>query len=214
MLTYPMYYHDTNQEVWLTLNPRCLVKYAKWHIKSFRAVLSKWLPLCWATSNDYNFSTFFDDILHLNTETISRICCFQNYIYLSKYPKPVSTGFVSVGRIWTFSIDKLQRMQPYISYVGQLCPCSGCGCVRQFVWDMRDTCFLCCFFCCPIICADLRGTAPAPLVPASPTFGHTMGSFRIVTLPPEVHRKWRQIIGRLPSKGNTALLLGHFGGVQ
>ena len=39
------------------------------------------------------------------------------------------------------------------------------------------------FFCCPIFCADLRGTAPAALVPASPTFGHTQGSFRIAALP-------------------------------
>ena len=44
-------------------------------------------------------------------------------------------------------------------------------------------------FCFPIICADLRGTAPAPLVPASPTSGHTQGSFRIAAPPPEVHRK-------------------------
>ena len=39
------------------------------------------------------------------------------------------------------------------------------------------------FFCCPIICADLRGTAPSPLVPASPTSGHTQDSFRIVNPP-------------------------------
>ena len=70
------------------------------------------------------------------------------------------------------------------------------------------------FFCCPINCADFRGTAPAPLVPASPTSGHTQGSFCIAAPPPEVHRKWRQIVGRLPSEGNTALLLSHFGGVQ
>ena len=70
------------------------------------------------------------------------------------------------------------------------------------------------FYCCPINCADLRGTAPAPLVPASPTFGHTQGSFRMPALPPEVHRRRRQIVGRLPSEGNTALLLSHFSGVQ
>ena len=68
--------------------------------------------------------------------------------------------------------------------------------------------------CCPINCADLRGTAPAPLVPASLTSGHTQGSLRIAAPPPEVHRKWRQIVGRLPSERNTALLLSHFGGVQ
>ena len=45
------------------------------------------------------------------------------------------------------------------------------------------------FFCCPINCADFRGTAPAPLVPASPTSGHTQGSFCIAAPPPEVHRK-------------------------
>ena len=69
-------------------------------------------------------------------------------------------------------------------------------------------------FCCPIICADLRGAALAPLVPASPTSGHTQGSFRIAAPPPEVHRRRRQIVGRLPSEGNTALLLSHFGTVQ
>ena len=31
LLTYPMYYHDKNQEVWLTLNPRCYGIYAKRH---------------------------------------------------------------------------------------------------------------------------------------------------------------------------------------
>ena len=74
--------------------------------------------------------------------------------------------------------------------------------------------YLFCFvFCCPIICADLRGTAPAPLVPASPTSGHTQGSFRIAAPPPEVHRR-REIVGRLPSEGYTALLPSQFGGVQ
>ena len=80
--------------------------------------------------------------------------------------------------------------------------------------DVNRQNFLYFFCCCPINCADLRGTAPALLVPASPTSGHTQGSFCIVALPPEVHRKWRQIVGRLPSEGNTALLLSHFGGVQ
>ena len=79
---------------------------------------------------------------------------------------------------------------------------------------VRTKTFFFFFFCCPINCADLRGTAPAPLVPASLTSGHTQGSFRIAAPPPEVHRKWRQIVGRLPSEGNTALLLSHFGGVQ
>ena len=50
MLTYPMYYHDKNQEVWLTLNPRCYGKYAKIH-KIFHSRFSKWLRLCLATSN-------------------------------------------------------------------------------------------------------------------------------------------------------------------
>ena len=60
------------------------------------------------------------------------------------------------------------------------------------------------------ICADLSGTAPAPLVPASPISGYTQGSFRIVAPPPEVHRKRRQIVGGLPSEGDTTLLLSHF----
>ena len=39
---------------------------------------------------------------------------------------------------------------------------------------------------------SLRGTAPAPLVPASlyrPTSGHTQNSVRIAAPPPEVHRR-------------------------
>ena len=52
------------------------------------------------------------------------------------------------------------------------------------------------------------------LVPASPTSGHTQGSFRIVAPPSEIHGKWRQIVGGLPSEGDTALLPSHFGGVQ
>ena len=123
---------------------------------------------------------------------------------------------------------------------------------------------------CPIICADLRGTAPvccsswhAPplatprahsalhphlwphpgLTPhCIPTSGHTQGSFRTASpplatprahsalhphlwphpgliphtaaLPPEVHRRRHQIVGGLPSEGNTALLPSYFGGVQ
>ena len=55
------------------------------------------------------------------------------------------------------------------------------------VWFASHAQFCCC--CCSINCADLRGTAPAPLVPASPTSGHTQGSFRIAAPPPEVHRK-------------------------
>ena len=49
-----------------------------------------------------------------------------------------------------------------------------------------------------------------PLIPASPTFGHTQGSFCIVAPPPEVHKRRRQIVGGLPFEGNTALLLSHF----
>ena len=70
------------------------------------------------------------------------------------------------------------------------------------------------FFCCPIICANLRGTVPAPLILASPTSGHTQGSFHITAPPHEAHKRRRQIVVRLPSKGNTALLLSHFSGVQ
>ena len=66
-------------------------------------------------------------------------------------------------------------------------------------------------FCC---CANLRGTAPTPLIPAPPTFSHTQGSFRIAAPPPEVHRRRRQIIGGLSSKGDITLLPSHFSGVQ
>ena len=57
-------------------------------------------------------------------------------------------------------------------------------------------------------CADLRGTAPEPLVQASPTFGHTQGSFRIAAPPPEVHKRRRQIGGGLSSEGDISVVLG------
>ena len=46
------------------------------------------------------------------------------------------------------------------------------------------------------------------------TSNHIQGPFRIATLPPEVHRISRQIVGRPPSEGNAALSPNHFGGVQ
>ena len=52
-------------------------------------------------------------------------------------------------------------------------------------------------FCCLHLCRP-----PKPLIPASPTSGHTQGSFCIVAPPLEVHRKWCQIIGGLPSEGD------------
>ena len=64
--------------------------------------------------------------------------------------------------------------------------------------------FCCC--CCPIICSRAAR-------PGIPTSGHTQGSFHIVAPLPGVRRR-RQIIGGLPSEGDTALLLSHFGGVQ
>ena len=50
--------------------------------------------------------------------------------------------------------------------------------------------------------------------PGVSTSGHTQDSFRIVAPPTEVHRKWRQGVGGLPSEGDTALLSSHFGGVH
>ena len=50
--------------------------------------------------------------------------------------------------------------------------------------------------------------------PGVPTSGHTQDSFGIVAPPPEVHRKWRQVVGGLPSERDTALLPSHFGGVH
>ena len=47
--------------------------------------------------------------------------------------------------------------------------------------------------------------------PGIPTSGHAQDSFRIAAPPPEIHRR-RQIAGRLPSEGDTALLLSHFRG--
>ena len=51
-------------------------------IKSSRAIFWKWLPLCLATWNDHKLQYFLDDSLHLNTKIITRICSFQNCIYL------------------------------------------------------------------------------------------------------------------------------------
>ena len=42
-----------------------------------------------------------------------------------------------------------------------------------------------------------------------PSSSHTQGSFCIVALLPEVHGQRCEIVGRLPSKGDTALLLSH-----
>ena len=54
-----------------------------------------------------------------------------------------------------------QRGQPFCGWrcLFVIC-CCCCYCCR--------CCCSCCCCCNPIICADLRGTAPAPLVPASP----------------------------------------------
>ena len=50
--------------------------------------------------------------------------------------------------------------------------------------------------CCPIICADIRGSVLEPIVPAS--------------LPPatplEVHWRTLQIVGGLPSQGDTSCI--------
>ena len=43
MLAYPMYYHDKNQEVWLTLTPRCYEKYAKRADRPDITVLVDWV---------------------------------------------------------------------------------------------------------------------------------------------------------------------------
>ena len=50
--------------------------------------------------------------------------------------------------------------------------------------------------------------------PGIPTSGHTQDSFRIVAPPTEVHRKRRQVVGGLPSEGDTALLPSDLGGIH
>ena len=100
MLKYPMYYHDKNQEVWLTLKPCCYGKYAKRH-KIFQ---SRFLKMAAITLSNFKWPQlqyFLDDSLHLNTKIISRICSFQNCIYLKIPQKLVSTGFVRVGHKWS-----------------------------------------------------------------------------------------------------------------
>ena len=82
------------------------------------------------------------------------------------------TSQIQRGRLydsatWPPSLEQpssadLQRGQPFCErrclFVVLCCYCCLCCCC----------CCRCCCCCNPIICADLRGTAPAPLVPASP----------------------------------------------
>ena len=74
--------------------------------------------------------------------------------------------------------------------------------------------FVCLFvFCCPIICASLSGIAPVPLVPAP----LTPATPRVYSaLQPRPQRSTRGdvrlLVGCL-SKGDTALLWSHFGGL-
>ena len=84
-------------------------------IKSSRAIFWKWLPLCLATWNDHKLQYFLDDSLHLNTKIITRICSFQNCMYVSIYiylyisqnsKKRVSTGFVRVGHIVASNLSR------------------------------------------------------------------------------------------------------------
>ena len=77
-------------------------------------------------------------------------------------------------------------------------------CSHNCGWNLEWFC--CC--CCPIICASRRGVAPTPLV-ASLAPCHIPDSFGIAGLLPEVHSRG-DIVGRLPSAGDTALLPSHF----
>ena len=65
-----------------------------------------------------------------------------------------------------------------------------------------------CFPCSHHVCWHQRhcSRAACPCIPSS---SHTQGSFCIVALQSEVHRQRCEIVGRLPSKGDTALLLSH-----
>ena len=95
MLTYPVYYHDKNQEVWLTLNPRCYGKYAKRHLSevvSQNGCHYAWQLRLTTTSIPFGWQSSFK---HQN----SRTCSFQNYILSQNTPKQVSTGFLRGGHI-------------------------------------------------------------------------------------------------------------------
>ena len=88
-------------------------------------------------------------------------------------------------------------------------------CVRAYrLLLLLFVCFCFCFVCCPIVCADLRGTAPAPLVPASPPPAtpktHSASRPRPRGPQEETSDRWWAAIRRR----HTALLRSHFGGVR
>ena len=115
MLTYPVYYHDKNQEVWLTLNPCCYGKYAKRH-KIFQ---SHFLKMATVTLSNFKWPQlqyFLDDSLHLNTKIISRIYIFENYISQNtkKIVGTVSCEWVTNGVRHQASHSREQRIATYL----------------------------------------------------------------------------------------------------
>ena len=115
MLTYPVYYHDKNQEDWLTLNPCCYGKYAKRH-KIFQ---SHFLKMATVTLSNFKWPQlqyFLDDSLHLNTKIISRIYIFENYISQNtkKIVGTVSCEWVTNGVRHQASHSREQRIATYL----------------------------------------------------------------------------------------------------
>ena len=147
---------------------------------ALQRILHCW-PFEWRHSDD---GRLWRHKLYLVTSQIQRGRLYDNATWPPSLEQPSSADY--------------QRGQSFCGrrYLFLIC-CCCCYCCR--------CCWCCCCCCCcnPIICAYLRGAAPAPLVPASPPQATT-----------EVHRKWRQVVGGLPSEGDTALLPSNFGRVH
>ena len=77
-----------------------------------------------------------------------------------------------------------------------------------------ETLFAFVFACCCPMCQVREALLPCHWPWHFWHLSHIHNLFCVVALLLKVERRWRQIIGRLPSEGNTVLLLNHFGSVQ
>ena len=116
MPSYPMCYHDKNQEVWVTLNPRCYEKYAKIHT-IFQSRFLKMVAITLSNFKWPQLQYLLDDSLHLNTKIIGRICSFENCVYL-KIPQNelalVSWEWVTNGVGDQASHSRAQQIATYL----------------------------------------------------------------------------------------------------
>ena len=128
-------------------------------------------------------------------------------------------------KIWRLCPNKLHCFESFMcldpATAASFLPGDSSVDVWLFLYpDKNMRCFFVCLFLWVFFAVPSSVPTSEALLPrrssraAPPTSGHTQGSFRIVTPPPEVHRGRRQIVGGLPSEGNTALLPSPLGGVQ